>query len=552
MTLDSSSADVAALRRELDAHKGTIAALQQLLASLQGQIAALQSTLTSFASENTLLKRRLFGAKSERRGTSELQLTLGDLLDQQTALQKQLDALTQPKDEPPAPPLPPKPPASRPPPKGRRDLSASSLPRVVVEITDPTLAAQGKVIGHDDSYQLMRQPGGWVVLVRRTARYEITVAGETTVLGAEVPKLLIPRGLLHTSALAFLAVQKFALGVPHYRLEQHLKTQGESLDRSTMCRGMEEMGNALGATVVEAMRLDALATCQVLSTDATGAAIQPEPHPQKLKQACQKGHFFVVVADQDHVLFGYTPKHTQAAVAAMFAGFRGLLQSDASSVYHLLERGPIGDDDQGMVLVGCWAHCRRYFFEAAVCKYALGVEGLTRIGAIYAADMLLAKLPPSARQRERQTKVGPLIDDFFRWVHEVGRTTPGRTLAAKALGYAHNQEQELRRVLLDGRLPLDNTRSERALRTIVVGRKNWMFYGSDVHAEAAAALFSLMASCRLHRLDAERYLEEVARVVPYWPKERMLELAPKNWVATRAKLVAAELAAPAGAITVPT
>jgi transposase len=511
------SADVSALQRQLAKQDQVIAALQTTLLSLQGQIEALQRSLVSLGSENTLLKRRLFGAKSERRGTSELQLTLGDLLDQQKALQKQLDDLTRPEDEPAPPPEPPRPPTPRPKPKGRRDLSASTLPKVVVEIPDAKLAAQGKVIGHDDSYQLMYQPGGWRVLVKRVLKYEIAVRGETTVLTAEVPKLLIPRGLLHSSALAFLAVQKFALGVPHYRLEQHLQTQGESLDRSTMCRNMEEMGNALGATVVEAMRLDALTSCQVLSTDATGAAIQPEPHPQKLKQACRKGHFFVVVADQDHVLFGYTPKHTQVAVATMFAGFRGLLQSDASSVYHLLERGPIGDDDQGVVLVGCWAHARRYFFEAAVCKYPVGVEGLTRIGAIYAAEAPLGKLPPSVRQRERQVRVAPRVEDFFRWVQEVGRTTVGRTLASKALGYAKNQEQELRRVLVDGRLALDNTRSERALRVLVVGRKNWMFYGSDVHAEAAAALFSLIASCRLHRLDAERYLSEVARVVPYWP-----------------------------------
>jgi transposase len=533
----------------LAARDRVIAALQATLSALQGQIAALQATLSSFANENTLLKRKLYGAKSERRGTAELQNALGGLLDQEKALQKQLDELTRPKD--PTPPAPPKPRTPRPPPKGRRDLSVSSLPKVVVEITDPELAQQGKVIGHEESYQLMYRRGGWQVLVRRTAKYEIVVAGNTTVLGAEVPKLLLPRGLLHTSALAFLAVQKFALGVPHYRLEQHLESQGESLDRSVMCRGMEELGNALGATVVEAMKQDAMATCQVLSTDATGAAIQPEAHPQKLKQACKKGHFFVVVADADHVLFSYTEKHTQDAVAKLFAGFRGLLQSDASSVYHLLERGPPSDEEGSVELVGCWAHARRYFFEAAVCKYAVGVEGLTRIGVIYAADALLAKLPPSTRQKEREAKVRPLMDDFFRWVEEAARSAPGRTLASKALGYARNQETELRRVLKDGRLPLDNTRSERALRTIVVGRKNWLFYGSDVHAEAAAALFSVLASCRLHRLDGERYLDEVARVLPYWPKERMLELSPKHWLATRAKLEAAELDTPAGAITVP-
>jgi hypothetical protein len=98
---------------------------------------------------------------------------------------------------------------------------------------------------------------------------------------------------------------------------------------------------------------------------------------------------------------------------------------------------------------------------------------------------------------------------------------------------------------------MDNTRSERALRKIVVGRKNWMFYGSDTHAEAAAALFTIVASCRLHKIDPEAYLDELVRVLPYWPRERFIELAPKSWAATRATLDADELAAPVGVITVP-
>jgi hypothetical protein len=119
------------------------------------------------------------------------------------------------------------------------------------------------------------------------------------------------------------------------------------------------------------------------------------------------------------------------------------------------------------------------------------------------------------------------------------------------LGYATNQEEELRRVLLDGRLALDNTRSERSLRTIVVGRKAWLFYGSDDHAESAAALFSIIASCRLHGVAPEQYLEEVLRLLPHWPTERYLELAPKYWAATRAKLVTQELESPVGPFTVP-
>ena len=109
----------------------------------------------------------------------------------------------------------------------------------------------------------------------------------------------------------------------------------------------------------------------------------------------------------------------------------------------------------------------------------------------------------------------------------------------------------LRRVLDDGKLPLDNTRSEREIRKIVVGRKNWLFYGSEIHAQAAAAIFSLVASCRLHRIDPVTYLDEVLRVLPYWPRERHLELAPLHWTETRATLSAEELDKPLGLISVP-
>lgn len=129
--------------------------------------------------------------------------------------------------------------------------------------------------------------------------------------------------------------------------------------------------------------------------------------------------------------------------------------------------------------------------------------------------------------------------------------TGGNDLATKALGYAFNQEVELRRVLDDGAIPLDNTRAERALRKIVVGRKNWMFYGSDTHAEAAAAIFSLIGSCRLHRIDPFTYFDEVLRLLPYWPRDRYLELAPVHWAATRARLDPDELAMPIGSFTVP-
>jgi transposase len=555
-----SQADEAGATISMAELAATVSALQVQLVGVQSRMRdsevqneSLRETIVNLTHENQLLKRRIYGNKTERTQTSELQLSLGSLLDADQQLQTQLDeavakAKADVNGESSATSASEKPKTK---PTGRRDLLASNLPRFLLEIFDEELEKTAKRIGFEEGLHLMYRRGGYSVLVKRTAKYEVQGKDGPTVLGVEAPKTLFRRGMLHSSVVAHILVQKFSLGVPHYRLEQHLEDQGVDLDRGMMCRYVEEAGNALGATVVHAMWRDAIENGAVISTDATSALIQPVKSGDGQRQACKKGHFFTAVVDTDHVLFAYAERHTQEFVKKLFHGFNGFLQCDAHSVYDILERGPPKEDDEGITLVGCWAHCRRGFFEAAICKYPVGIQGLMRIRALYAADEAFRSLPPTKRKAMRSEHLRPLLADFFEWVKQARIVTEGRNLATKALGYAFNQEKELLRVLDDGRLPLDNTRSERSLRKIVVGRKNWMFYGSDTHAESAAAIFSIIASCRLHALDPEQYLDEVLRVLPYWPKERHLELAPKNWKATRAKLRADELAAPLCSFTIP-
>jgi transposase len=552
--VSSSSSNVAPSTATADELAAQNAALQVELVAIKTEtavkVASLEDTIANLAHENTLLKRRLYGNRTERTHTGELQLALGDLLAGETELQKALDdAIGKVKDalEP-----EPKPKSPRPTPKGRRDLNLSKLPRVVVEILHEELEANGcRRIGFEDSSQLMFRRGGFAVLVKRVAKYEVIHDDEATVETVPSPETLFPRALLHSSAIAHVITSKFALGVPHYRLEQDLAHQGVPLDRGTMSRYVEHAGNVLGATIVHAMWQDARAHAQVISTDATGGLIQPAKTKDGRAQACKKGHFFTAVVDCDAVLFAYTEAHTSAFVLALFGNFRGYLQADASSVYDVLEHGPPKDSEDGVRLVGCFAHLRRYFFEAAICRYPVGLQGLLRIRSIYAADRVVQRAPAAERTMLRDQHVRPLVDDLFAWVHATKPITAGRNLATKALGYAVNQEVELRRVLEDGQLPLDNTRAERALRKIVVGRKAWMFYGSDTHAEAAAAIFSVIASCRLHGLDPFQYLEEILRVLPYWPQDRYLELSPKYWRATRGRLRPDELATPISAFEVP-
>ncbi|MBE7449281.1 MAG: transposase [Kofleriaceae bacterium] len=207
-------------------------------------MAALEESLTGLAHENALLKRRLFGIRTERSQTSELQLALGDLLATEAKLQAELDAAVEKAGEA-APPAPRG--QGTPRPHGRRNLFASNLPRVPVEIRNPELEAQGaRLIRFEDSAQLGYRRGGFYVVVKRIAQYEVVEAGETTVVPAPPPATLFPKALLHTSTVAHLLTSKFGLGVPHYRLERDLLDQGMRLDRGLMCRYVEHAGNTLG------------------------------------------------------------------------------------------------------------------------------------------------------------------------------------------------------------------------------------------------------------------------------------------------------------------
>jgi hypothetical protein len=511
------------------------------------------------------------------------------------------------------------------PPTGRRGEELTSLPKRYVPVTDPELEGKAEKIGVVESYKLGYERGGPRCIVSQIAVYkkpedappavlvpsptgaETTAAfepapalspatdaclapsadsvcvasdGATTPACAEpVAKLaktlgprmcivraprpleIVRRGMLAPSMIAHVLAQKYLMGLPFHRLEQQFAREGFPLDRGTMARYAEEIGAVLGF-IVEAARAEAIATAFCLSTDATGVSIQPTPLDDGRHQPCRRGHFFVTLADRDHVFFDYQPKHNSLAVWEMFKGFKGYIQADAHVIYDAVFLGipPEGADETveeakkrgpPPIEVGCWSHARRHMWEAAVCRYAGGLDGLKRINAIFEVDRPLQDLPPAKRKLRRDQLLRPLVDDFFAWANDQRAKLTGRSRINSALGYVLNQEGALRRFLEDGRLRLENNGAERALRTIAVGRKAWLFFGSDDHASAAGNLFSLIASCKLHSLDPEAYLADVIRIFPYWPATRRIELAPKYWAKTRARLDPRELELPLGHISVP-
>ncbi len=532
-----------------------IVALEAALARVTQERDLLRGSHERLRLELELLKRRLFVAKAERIDTAQLEMEFAEKL-------RQLDALAgKPHgDDDDTPPNDKKKTKST----GRRDLKKLPLEEERVEIPDPLyerLVADGKAarIGFEESCKLGWKRGGMRRVVLARVKYQVTAPGSEhpTVDTAPMPPELFPRSLCAPSLLAHIIMQKYGQGMPLFRIEDAFARDGCPVDRGTMCRWVEDAGATCGATVVHAARQDALsAFC--IATDATGVAVQPIRTHEKVRKPCKRGHYFVHIADRDHVFFEYTAKENSDAVRAMFRGYSGYVQADAKSVYDVLFREPdddaTNDQDDGALRheVGCFAHCRRKFWEAAIAKSVVGREGLARLGRVFELDASWRDKPPDQIKRLRDAHLRPHLDAFFAWAAlEYDKVRDQRGILRSALGYAVRQKDALLRVLDDGRLVLDNNRSERALRSIAVGRKAWLFVGSDDHAESAGHLFSLIASCKLHRLDPEAYLRDLLRVLAHWPKDRYLELAPKFWADTRARLDPSELANEIGPLAVP-
>ena len=495
--------------------------------------------------EVELMRRRLVDAKAERVDTRQLELEFARKLRELDLLSGEL-----PDDDEPEP-RPTKKRSS-----GRRKLAELPLPEERIELADPALEGSAPRIGSEDSYKLMWRRAGWVRLLIARVKYKVGVGDDATLATAERPAELIARSIAAPSLLAHIASDKLCDGLPLHRQEDRFARLGVPIDRGSMSRWLEELGASLGASIVHAMHADALAHAFCIATDATGVLVQPIAGGDKQRRACTRGHYFVQIADRDHVFFEYTAKETSAVVGELFRGFTGYIQADAKSVYDALFRPPAQappDDETAIPReVGCWAHARRKFWEAAITKDAVAREGLARIMRIFALDRAWRGKPAAEVQSLRELHLRAHTDSFFAWAEaEYVRVRDQRGLLRTALGYAVRQRGPLVRFYDDGRLKLDNNASERELRRIAVGRKNWLFVGSDDHAQAAGHLLALIASARLHGLDPEAYLRDVIRVVPHWPRDRYLELCPRDWHATRGRLDTAELERELGPLTVP-
>jgi len=362
----------------------------------------------------------------------------------------------------------------------------------------------------------------------------------TKLICAELPEEMIPRGLPTSDLLAHLITQKFADKNPFNRQEGIYAREGVHVPRGNMCR-WAELAHPGCKRVVDAMCAEALATAPYICTDATGILVQAN-------ERCKRGHFWVFVAGREHVFFRYSKTHTHKEPLAFFKGYSGTVVADASNVYDALFRDPDGPDEGG-----CNAHARRYFYKALGSDKPRALVGIGFYNALFELEREWLKLPPSRRLTLRQERAAPLMERLRVWRdEELGKpAVADGSPIRRALMYTRNHWDPLNRFLKDGKIPAHNNWSELELRRLVIGRANWLFVGSDESADWTCTYVSLIASCALHKLDPEAYLGDLFRVLPSWPQTRMIELAPRYWAQTRARLDPFQLAMPLGPITVP-
>jgi transposase len=323
---------------------------------------------------------------------------------------------------------------------------------------------------------------------------------------------------------------------------------GFSLPRATQW-GWTAAAQAMCAPVVEAMWKEAKRTAFVIATDATGArvrvsrkqrredrerggedaAVSAEPYAQN---RCDYWTLFVFIADRDHVVFRHHRDNNGEVLKQQLTGYRGNLLADAASVYNVLY------EEHGMTENGCWSHARRPMHRALGSDPQRALEGLAIISQLFAVDRELRSEGHELADftRRRAERSAPLLRMMDEWVALHAPKVDERSPLASALTYYTNQRAALHRFMADGRIRLDNNPCEQALRNHVLGAANWGFFEREKGLIAYTTFRSLIASCALHGLNPELYLEQLLRIVPHWPKRRTLELSPKYWSRTVARL----------------
>jgi transposase len=501
---------LASLPDDIDALKRLVIERDEKLEAAHGDL-LVQTTLVEYLKlQIAKLKRLQFGRSSEKLDSQigQLELIVEDLeaTQAQSAPAARLEA--PPKTQPARRPLP------------------EHLPREVVRHEPapgcPDCGATLAQIGEDAAEMLEYVPASFKVI--RHVRPRLACTCCERIVQQPAPIRPIDRGILGPGLLAHVLVSKYADHLPLYRQAGIYARQGIELERSTLADWVGASARLL-SPLIDALR-DHVLGAEKLHADDT-----PVPVLQPGRGTTKTGRLWTYVRDDrpaagttpPAVWMRYTPDRKAIHPSEHLASFAGVLQADGYAGFErLYETGRITE-------AACWAHVRRKFYDIEqATRSPIANEAIQRIGHLYGIEAEIRGRPPDERRTHRQARAAPLLEDLRAWLQATLGKLSSKGELAVAIRYALTRWTALTRYADDGRIEIDNNAAERSIRDAALGRKNWLFAGSDAGGQRAAAIYSLLGSAKLNGLDPERYLRAVLERIAEHPITRIGELLPWN------------------------
>jgi transposase len=515
LTPDQLPDDIAELKRRLIVQSAELVAAKSGLLVSTLEVEKLKAQIGR-------LRRQSFGAASERiaREIEQLELRLEEAEATQAEAAAAMPATA--NDTPPQSP-------DRPGKKPRRQLPAD-LPRRT-ELHEPPRScdcdAVQRKVGEDVTEILEYIPGRFEVVRHVRPATSCRICG--TMAQAPMPALPIPRGQAGPGLLAHVAIAKYCDHIPLYRQAEIFARDGVDLDRAMLADWIGRMAWLLKPL---AERIGA----HVMAGRAIHADDTPVPVLAPGKGKTRTGRIWVYLRDErphagdamPAVLYRYAPDRKGERCRAHLAAFRGFLHADGYAGFSELYAGA-GVGPPCVVEVGCWAHARRKFFDVHQANgSAIAREALERIGVLFDIERGIAGLAPERRTAIRQSKAKPQFDALAAWLDAQLQRIPGKGELAGAIRYARSRWQALTRYCDEGRLEISNNAVENAIRPIALGRKNWLFAGSDNGGERAAIFYAIIRTAKLNGIEPEAYLRDLFTRIGEHPINRIDELLPWN------------------------
>jgi len=415
-------------------------------------------------------------------------------------------------------------------PHGRQQLPKHlERRRVVHDLSDserrcPECHGELKHIGEEVSERLEYIPASLYVIEEVCQKYACEKG--CTVVTAQKPMQPIEKGLPGPGLLAHVVVSKYGDHLPLHRQEGMFEREGVKLSRSTMCDWMGRCAE-LVTPLFELMK-DRVLSGKIMQTDDTPVGVLDRALPRT-----RIGRIWTYVGDDKHpyTVYDYTPTRSRDGPLDFMKEFNGYLQADAYSGYEALYE----DKKRKVTEVACWAHARRKFFEAQSSDIMRSMVMLAYIRLLYDVEREAKemKLRGDGRFALRQVKSVPILDDIKAYLQREQPNVLPKSPEGQAMSYTLSNWEALMRYCEDGDLEIDNNGAERSLRGVAVGRKNWLFFGSDNGGRTAAILTSFIITCKRLQINPFTYLRDVFQRISPHPVNRLGDLLPDNWKAAQ-------------------